>query len=556
MASNCTRTSIGLDFGTAEARAQLMDMEGNLLAASAFSYPHGVMTRQLPDGTPLPDAAALQHPLDYMEAVDALIPALFRDGADPADVIGIGVDFTQCTMMPVDAAGTPLCLDPRFAAEPYAYAKLWRHHACQPQADRLTEVARQRQEPFLAWCGGMVYAESMFPKILETYDTAPAVYEAADTFQELADWLPRYLTGTSRRSRSIAGCAALWDPEKGYPSAAYLEAVRPGFSSALEKLRGELVPVGSPVGFLSAEMARRLGLPAGIPVAAGLGDCQAAFLGAGLSRPGTMLSVMGTSSCDMLVSATREPVPGMYGISADSMVPGLYGYEAGQATMGDLFRWFAENWVPAGYQAAADAAGQSIFDALNERTAHRAPGAGGLLALDWWSGNRSVLLDTDLSGMILGMTADTRCEDVYQALVEALSFGKRRIVEQLRQYGIPLETLRVTGGVAEKNPYLMQTFADVMGMSVEVSAAGNGSCTGSCIYGALAAGGSAGGYDDPARAAGQMGGGVRRVYVPDPERHDAFETLYGLYKELHDYFGRENPVMKRLRSFRKEGGRP
>lgn len=543
------KTSIGLDFGTLEARAQLRTLDGALLAESAFRYPHGVITGCLSDGTPLPDGAALQHPQDYIDAIDALIPALFQDGADPGNVLGIGVDFTQCTMMPVGSDGTPLCFDARFASEPMAYAKLWRHHSAQAQADRLTQVARDRGESFLNFSGGIIYAELMFPKILETYERAPEVYESADRFVELADWVPQYLTGAQRRSSSIAGCASLWDPQTGYPEAAFFDAASPGFSSVLHKMRGELVPVGQPIGRLRSDMARRLGLPAGIPVAAGLGDCQAAFLGAGLSEPGVLLSVMGTSSCDMLIDPMRRPIPGMYGVSCDSMVPGFYGYEAGQATMGDLFGWFSHHWVPAAYEQAAKDAGLSIFDYLNRRVEGRDPASSGLLALDWWSGNRTVLLNTDLSGLLVGMTTQTQCEDVYLALVQALSFGKRRIVEQFNQYGVPIDKLCVTGGVAEKNPFLMQTFADVIGIPVETSQVENGSCTGSCVYGALAGGG----YSDFGEAARRMGSNIGRVYEPNETRRQTYNTLYALYLQLHDYFGLQSPLMKQLRELRARG---
>ena len=546
--------SIGIDFGTEEARAMLVDMDGNCGGSAVFLYPHGVMEECLPDGTKLRAGFALQHPRDYIEALEALMRDLFREHPERAEqVIGMGVDFTQCTMMPVDADGTPLCFQEEFRSEPHAYVKLWKHHGAQRQAERLTETARKRREALLAFCGGEIYAETMFPKMLETFEKAPEVYRRADRFVELADWIPFFLTGSPKRSKSIAGCAALWNPSDGYPSEEYLEEAAAGFGAAAEKLSGELADVGTPAGYLAPERARQYGLPAGIPVAAGLGDCQAAFVGAGLSEEGVLLSVMGTSSCDMLVDRKGIGIPGMYGGSADSMIPGMYGYEAGQATMGDLLGWFVKHQVPGPYMQRAEEAGVSIFDYLNGLAEAVSPMETGLLALDWWNGNRSVLLDTNLSGMILGMRMGTRCEDIYRALAEALAFGKRRIVEQFETYGIQVKKICATGGVASKNTFLMQVFSDIMGIPVWISEAENGSCTGSAVYGAVAAGAAAGGYDGLKEAAEAMGGKVGRVHMPEERYRQHYDALYEEYKTLYQYFGRENQIMKRLRSQAERG---
>lgn len=542
--------SIGIDFGTLEARAILADMNGTCIRSVSCPYSHGVMWECLPCGKKLEAGFALQHPQDYIEALDEMLPALAEGFAK--DIIGIGIDFTQCTMMPVDKKGTPLCFREEFQENPYAYVKLWKHHGAQPQAEKLTAAARERKEKFLGFCGGEIYAEAMLPKMLETFEKAPEIYEAAESFIELADWMTFYLTDSPKRSISIAGCAAGWNPEWGYPSRDYLEAAAPGFGGAAEKLTEDLVPVGQPVGYLSREKARRFGLPEGLPVAAGLGDCQSAFVGAGICEEGSLLTVMGTSSCDMLVSSQAKAIPGMYGVSYSSMLPGLYGYEAGQATMGDLFRWFREHWVPAEYFQKAREAGESIFDYLNDLAGQYQPGDTGLLALDWWNGNRSVLLDTDLSGMILGMGMDTRCEEIYLALAQALAFGKRRIVEQFRDYGIAVEKIYATGGVACKNPFLMQIFADVMGMPVYISEEENGSCLGSAVYGA-AAGGKENGGESLLAAAKKMGSKIGRIYYPNQEKQKAYEELYQEYKILYQYFGKENPVMKRLKEFAKRG---
>lgn len=542
--------SIGIDFGTVEARAMLVDCRGNCIKDAAYPYPHGVMTEFLYDGTALPEGFALQHPADYIEALEHLLSEIAESRPQEANAVsGIGVDFTQCTMMPVDKTGTPLCFMEKFSHNPYAYAKLWKHHGAQRQAERMTGIARKRGERFLDFCGGQIYAETMFPKILETYEQAPEVYQAADQFMELADWIPFYLTGAKRRSVSIAGCAALWSPSDGYPSEEYLEAVSDGFGAVVkEKMEGELVAVGKPVGFLNERLAERLGLKPGIPVAAGLGDCQAAFVGVGLTEEQTLLSVMGTSSCDMLINAEGNSIPGMYGISWESMIPNRFGYEAGQATMGDLLEWFVKVCVPDHYKRLASKEKMSIFDYLNRLAERFRPLETGLLALDWWSGNRSVLLDTDLSGLILGMTGKTKCEEIYRALAEALAFGKRRIMEQFENYGIQIEKLYMTGGVAKKNPFLMQIFSDVIGIPVYVSGVENGSCQGSAVYG-MAAGK---GFETVALAAKAMGRGAEAVYHPRAENKKAYDRLYEEYKTLYQYFGKENMVMKRLKAMARE----
>lgn len=541
--------SIGIDFGTEEARAMLVDMNGNCVKDAAFRYPHGVMSEQLPDGTLLRPGFALQHPQDYIDAIHTMLNRLSQGFPEKMkQVIGIGVDFTQCTMMPVDKMGQPLCFQEKYKSDPYAYAKLWKHHGAQKQAEYMTEVAKDREESFLEYYGNQIYAEGMFPKILETYENQITVYKDADQFIELADWIPFYLTGSQKRSQSIAGCAALWTPENGYPDQKYFEAVASGFEDVAEKLTLDLVPVGTAVGYLKETFVKEFGFSSSIPVAAGLGDCQAAFVGCGLAEEHILLSVMGTSSCDMLIDKKGVGIPGLYGVSSGSMIPAFYGYEAGQATMGDLFAWFSKNWIPEKYKKEAEQQKISIFDYLNELAKKYEPGQTGLLALDWWNGNRSVLLDTDLSGLILGLDMNTRCEEVYRTLIEALAFGKRRIVEQFQQYGISVDKLYATGGVANKNPFLMQLFSDVIGIPVYISAAENGSCLGSAIYGATAAGAAAGGYDSLGEAAAKMGGEVNKIYRPQEAYREAYNKLYEEYKILHDYFGIKNTVMKRLKN--------
>lgn len=542
--------SIGLDFGTLEARGMLVNQNGRIVKEASYPYPHGVISGELPDGTKISGDLTLQDPRDYIKALHKIFSYLFDNDPGAAErVIGIGIDFTQCTMMPIDKDGTPLCLLDTFKCNPYAYAKLWKHHGAGKQSERMTEIAGELGEEFLGWYGGTIYAESMFPKILETYEKCPEVYHAAGGFTELADWMTFYLTGSKKRSESIAGCAALWNPQNGYPSGGYLEACSPGFGNVIkEKMDAELVKVGETAGYLKKNICEKYGFKEKIPVAAGIGDCQAGFIGVGLCEENILLSVSGTSSCDMLVDHRGIKIPGMYGVSCGSILPDYFGYEAGQATMGDLYDWFLKNCVTESYFKEADNRKISIFDYFNILVQDYHPDQTGLLVLDWWNGNRSVLLDTDLSGMILGMDMHTRCEDIYYALSEALAFGKRRIIEQFEAYDISIKKLYMTGGAANKNPFLMQLFADTTGLEVVIPNTENGSCRGSALYGMI----SARYYNSFQQTVKKMQPGISKIYVPNREYENIIDARYDMYCEMYQYFGRENKIMHVLKE-RKRG---
>ena len=469
-----------------------------------------------------------------------------QSAAQPQQVVGLGCDFTQCTMMPIRRDGTPLCLLPEFASEPYAYVKLWKHHAAQPEADRINELASYEQ---LLPYGGKISSEWMFPKLLETYLHAPNVYAAADEFIELADWIPRILTGSTVRSSSIASVAAMYDPQKGYPSEAFLESLAPGFGSVVrDKLPGELAPIGSVQGRLQQQWAERLGLQEGMPIAVGCGDSHSAVCGAGIVSEGRMLMVLGTSGCDMIASRRESLIPGFCGICYESMLPGHYGYEAGQPCIGDLMQWFTERLLPEQYVHEAQKRGMSVYDYLNTLACKIEPGKSGLLALDWFNGNRSVYMDADLSGLMIGMTMSTTPEEIYQAFIQSISFGKRMILDALEGGGIEVKEILASGGIANKNPYFMQIMSDILRRPIAISSSDNASCMGAAVLGAVAAGRENGGYADLIEAGRAMCSGAP-VHVYHPKHYEANERLYAMFRELSERFAHDG-VMRRLKAIR------
>ena len=546
--------TIGLDFGTLSARALVADVAtGAELASAAMDYPHGVMDERLPDGTRLRPDWALQHPGDYLECLRRIVPeALAKAGVSPADVIGLGLDCTASTSLPVDAENRPLCLMPEYAPIPHAWAMLWKHHAAEPWAARMTEIARARGEAFLPRYGGRVSSEWLLPKLWQILDEAPEIYAAADRFIDAGDWLVQLLTGGDGRSACIAGYKAFWNGE--YPSRDFLRALDPRFERVCEdKLRGTLLPIGSRAGALDARGAELTGLPAGVPVSVASIDAHVAVPAAGVTEPGTLLMILGTSGCHLLVDRADRAIPGLCGVVKDGMMPGMMGYEAGQSCLGDHFAWAVNRLCPAEYRREAEARGMDLHAWLTALAARQKPGESGLLALDWWNGNRSVLVDFDLSGMLLGLTLSTKPEDIYRALIEATAYGAREIVEAFEGGGIPVRTLVACGGIARKNPLMMQIWADVLNREIRVSASTQASALGAAIMGAVAAGSAAGGYDTVADAARAMGSPVERRYVPVPEDAAVYDRLFREYHRLHDYFGRgENDVMKRLRQLREE----
>ncbi len=549
-----SKYALGIDFGTLSARALLVDVEnGREVATSVMDYPHGVLDEALPDGTRLPPDWALQDPADYIKCLGRVVPdALEQAGVCPCDVIGVGVDFTTCTLVPVTADGTPLCQTAGLEHEKYAYPILWKHHAAQGQATRMTEVARARGEDFLRLRGGKVASEWAIPKIWQALEEAPEIYAQVDRYMEAGDWMVMQLTGTEARSSCMAGYKALWSKRAGYPDDAFFAALEPRLEHVIdEKLSRDVRSVCTRAGVLNGEGAALTGLLPGTPVAVAHSDAHVALPAAGIVGKGVMLLVLGTSGCQIVMDDEEKNVPGICGVVEDGVIPGLFGYEAGQCCLGDHFGWFVDNCVPASYAREAEKLGVSVHQLLTDRAGALKPGENGLIALDWWNGNRSVLVDADLTGMIVGLTLATKPEDIYRALIEATAYSTRVIIENFEKHGVEVKELRACGGIAQKNALLMQIYADVLGREIRVARSEQTTALGSAMMGAVAAGAENGGCDNIADAAAHMAGLREGAYTPNAGAHAVYDELYREYIALHDYFGRGgSDVMKRLKAIR------
>ena len=549
--------SIGVDFGTESGRAVLVDVaDGREVATAVYPYSHGVIDEKLPgSGVSLEPDWALQDPEDYLRTFKTTIPAVLKDsGIDPEEVIGVGVDFTACTMLPVKADGTPLCVLPEFRAQPHAWVKLWKHHAAQPEADKINSTAREMKLDWLDRYGGKISSEWFFSKALQILDEAPQIYQAADRLLEATDWVIWQLTGVETRNSCTAGYKALWSKREGFPEKSYFKALDPRLENVVdEKMTRTILPIGDQAGGLTEQAAKWTGLRAGTAVAVANVDAHVAVPAVAVTEPGSMVMIMGTSICHMVLGDEEHMVPGMCGYVEDGIIPGFFGYEAGQSCVGDHFAWFLENCVPGAYERQALERGIDIHQLLEEKASKLKPGESGLLALDWWNGNRSVLVDVDLTGLLLGATLATRAEEIYRALIEATAFGTRVIVDTFQQNGVPIRELVACGGLPEKNKLLMQIYADVTGRVIKVSASKQTPALGSAMFGAVAAGKAAGGYASIYDAAQNMAHLKAETFKPIPENQKVYEKLFAEYLRLHDYFGRgENNVMKTLKKIKAE----
>jgi L-ribulokinase len=535
---------IGVDFGTLSGRAVVVSVQdGTELGTAVFDYPHAVLERQLPSGIPLGPDWALQIPEDWRQVLRHTIPAALAEAkVSPEQVIGIGTDFTACTILPTTAAGVPLCELEGLQDTPHAYPKLWKHHAAQGQADRINALAAERSEPWLARYGGKLSSEWQLAKALQLLEEDPEIFHRAERWIEAADWIIWELCGVETRNLCTAGYKGVF--QDGYPSADYLEALQPGFSGLLAKVEHPLRAMGENAGGLSPEGAALTGLPEGIAVAIGNVDAHVTAVAAQAIEPGQMLAVMGTSTCHVMNSDALGEVPGMCGVVENGIMPGLWGYEAGQSGVGDIFAWFLRCGLPPEYVTEAAERGLSWHELLTEKAAKQNIGEHGLVALDWHSGNRSVLVDHTLSGLLVGATLSTSPEDIYRALVESTAFGTRTIIEAFENAGVPVRELIVAGGLL-RSPFLMQVYADVTRLPLSIIDSAQGPALGSAIHAAVAAGAHA-----DVRAASLAMGKVRRsVYVPDAQASAAYDALFAVYSKLHDQFA-DGAVMHRLREIR------
>ncbi len=544
--------AIGLDFGTLSGRAVLVDVRsGDEIATAVHDYKHGVIDSHLPgSSSPLPPDWALQHPQDYLDVFAVTVPEVLRiSGVQPSDVIGIGIDFTASSPLPVKSDGTPLCFLDEFRDEPHAYVKLWKHHASQPQADRINETARRMGQTWLQRYGGKISSEWFFSKLLQILDEAPHVYYAMDRFVESADWVVWQLTGVETRNTCTAGYKAMVQ-DGDFPPREYFAALHPEFADVVDKKVGRVFhELGARAGSLTPQMAQMMGLQPGIAVAVANVDAHVTAPAVKAVEPGVMVMIMGTSTCHIMSGTQLQDVDGMCGVVMGGVIPGLYGYEAGQSGVGDIFAWFVDHAVPPEYHEAARAAGLSLHEYLEQEAAKQQPGEHGLIALDWWNGNRSTLVDADLTGLLIGMTLATRAPDIYRALIEATAFGTREIIEAFEARGIAVNELVAAGGLPEKNALLRQIYADVTGRSFKLSGSSQAPALGSAMHAAVAAGI----YPTIQAAAEKMGKLKETVVTPIAAHKSTYDRLYAEYKTLYDHFGRgANDIMKRLKRLRHE----
>jgi L-ribulokinase len=539
---------IGVDFGTLSARALVVRVDdGAELGSAVHAYPHAVIDETLPAaGRQLPPDWALQDPADWVECLRVTVPkALENAGVDASDVIGIATDFTASTCMPVLADGTPLCQVPGLEGRPHAYPKLWKHHAGQPEADRINALAHERKEPWINRYGGKISSEWQFAKALQALDEDEEIYNQSQRWIEAADWIIWQLAGVETRNACTAGYKGIYQ-DGHYPSREFLAALDPRFADfAADKLEHPISPLGGRAGSLTAAAAELTGLPEGIAVAVGNVDAHVTVPAAGPIAAGKMVAIMGTSTCHVMNGTSLAEVPGMCGAVDGGIVAGYWGYEAGQSSVGDDFAWWAETIAPAAAVAEAAKRGVSVHDILTEEAAAEPAGAHGLVALDWLGGNRSVLVDGGLSAAIVGVTLATRPSEIYRALVESTAFGTRKILDTFAGSGVPVTEFVAAGGLL-KNEFLMQMYADVLNRPISVIGSDQGPALGSAIHAAVAAGA----YPDVPAAAATMGVLRQNAYLPDPARAAVYDELYAEYLRLHDYLGVQNDVMHRLRGIR------
>lgn len=547
---------IGVDYGTLSGRAVLIDVEnGDMIADSVKEYTHGVMDKKLPTGEELGVDWALQHPNDYLEVLEETIPKLINNsGVSKENIIGMSIDFTACTILPVDKNGDPLCFNSKYKHNPHSYVKLWKHHSAQKYANRLNDVANEMGETWLSRYGGKISSEWLVPKVMQLVDEAEDVYNDTDCILEATDWVTFKLCGNLVRSTCTAGYKALWSKSEGYPKKSFFKSLDSRLENLVEeKLKGEIKAIGQKAGNLTAEMAEKLNLTTNVAVAVGNVDAHVAMPAVGGTKPGQMLMIMGTSTCDILLGSEEKRVPGMCGVVEDGVIPGLFGFEAGQSCVGDHFDWCVHHFMSQYAFEAAEKNNMNIHQYLTNEASKLEVGESGLLALDWWNGNRSVLVDVDLTGMILGMTLQTKPEEIYRALIEATAYGTRMIIDTFEESGVQINELFACGGISWKNKLMMQIYSDVTNRVIKISDCEQTPALGSAMFGAVAAGKENGGYDSIIDASVKMSKIKEDYYKPNPRNVKKYNELFSEYKILHDYFGRgENDVMKRIKNIKKE----
>lgn len=553
-----TNYVIGIDFGTRSARAVLVDCtHGRTVKSAAMNYPHGVMDDTLPSGKKLDVNWSLQHPADYLQVLERIVTDIADNSGVARDaIIGLSTDFTASTILPVDRNLTPLCLKNEYKDTPHAYVKLWKHHAAQKEADLINRLLEKEGLISDYRYGGRISSEIMLPKILQIVLEAPDIYNAADQILEAPDWIAQLLTGTRKRSGSTASYKAMWDNVHGYPSKSFLKSLNPWMENLVEdKLSTDICSIGGRIGELRKEWAGRLHLPEGIAVGANIIDAHAGLASCGVTRPGQMLLMVGTSTAQTILSSAPYSGKGLLGGVKGQIIPGYYAVESGLASVGDSMEWFVNNLTPMGYYKEADRLyGGDIYKLLNKKAARLSPGECGLIALDWLNGNKTPYVDGNRTGAVIGLNLNTKPEDIWRAFIEATAFGTRLIMDTANAAAVPITEIRCCGGLAEKNPLLMQIYADVTHQEMKVIASRQPAATGAAIYAAVAAGKEKGGYDTVQEAVSHMQSPVSRVYVPDAKAGVVYDKLYGQFRKLYlDYApNQDEDLMLILRTLKKE----
>lgn len=546
--------ALGLDYGTLSVRVLFLDLEtGEEAATAVYEYPHGIMTNALPDGTPLPAQFALEHPMDFICGMQTVIQqGMTQLKIAPEQIAGIGLDVTSSTVLPVDESGWPLCLQDRFSSHPHAWMKLWKHHGANEIARHLTEVAKQRGEPWLTYYGDYVCSEFLICKAVELAVNAPEIFECTHSFVEAADWLVWLLTGNPVRSISMAGCTGYYRMDSGYPSRDFFKAAYPEAENVPDKLQGTMLPLGTCAGYLTKYWAEKLGLDPGTPVGIGTLDSHIGVIGCGASRPGDMVAVIGTSACTMLNAREEDIVPGIYLGAQDANLPGLYGYEGSQNCVGDMLGWFVDNCVSHKAYAQAQAEGLDIHSYLIKKAENLHPGESGLIALDWFNGNRTPLMDLSLTGCLVGLNIHTQPEEIYRALMEGAAFGFRRIIELFERSGKPVHRIIAGGGIPTKNPLMMQIYADVCGKTIQICHSSQASALGSAILGAAAAGEKVTGCKDIPQLMDKYVKLSATVYSPNGAHKAVYDRLYAQYLRLSDTMAAQGSVCRQLQKIKQE----
>ena len=545
------RYSIGVDFGSLSARSVLLDLEtGEVVAQAVSPYSHGVLTEHLPDGTPLESDWALQVPADYRLALCEAVKQMMKQACiSPELIAGIGIDATSCTLLPVLSDGTPLCELPQFVSEPHAYIKLWKHHSAQKYAQKIEELAAAENPTWFAQSGRKISSEHFLPKVFQIAVEAPEIYAAAERIVEVGDWIVWQLCGEESRNYCAAAFKAYYREESGDLPSAFLQKLCPSLSALSGKYPRRIIKAGDCAGCLTREAAASLGLIPGIPVSAATLDAHVTMLGCHVTEPGDLVMVVGTSACEMLLDNGLYEISGINGTVQEGLLPDVYIYEAGQSCAGDMIAWFFENAISSALAEEAEKRGKTIHSLLEEKAAVCPPGANGLIALDWWNGARSLPMDFDLTGLLIGLTIETAPAEIYRALLESIVFGTKRILQELERKGMTVSRVIAAGGIPLKNELMMQIYADVCDVEIYCPLQDQTGAVGSALLGAAA--GSVGfrGLPDLINTLPKQ---PMKIYRPDRKAAEQYRQVYGLYAELYEHFSRNKEIMHKLKSLREK----